>query len=130
MDEDPHPMYESRFIARLAIWQMPKGEKDAFEQTNGLAERYECQSGLYVRGVCILSMKDLPFLTAPLRSHLFVNKFYWDFEPLALDCLEYWLRNRTLWQYQTYGTPEFDNLVNLTYYENLPYVKHHVPCNI
>ncbi len=50
-------------------------------------------SGRKVHGICILGLGDLPELVAsPLP---FANKFYWDLEYLAVDCLEESLWNRT-----------------------------------
>ena len=109
---------------------MAPGQLDGFETTSGTMDHYACLSGNFMHGVCIFGVNDLPFLTSPLRIEMFANKFYWDYQPLALDCLEYWLWNRTVWEYTTYGTPAFPDLTNLTYFENLPYVKNHVPCKI
>ena len=53
-----------------------------------------CLGGHFVHGVCIFGIKDLPQLVG--RRELFANKFHLDFQPLALDCLEEWLYNRTL----------------------------------
>jgi beta-1,3-galactosyl-O-glycosyl-glycoprotein beta-1,6-N-acetylglucosaminyltransferase len=36
--------------------------------------------------VCIFSVGDLALLAS--RPELFANKFYLDYEPLALDCME------------------------------------------
>lgn len=43
-------------------------------------------AGQRVSMVCIFSVKDLPLLAS--RPELFANKFYLDYEPLALDCVE------------------------------------------
>ncbi|ESO83625.1 hypothetical protein LOTGIDRAFT_73453, partial [Lottia gigantea] len=40
----------------------------------------------FKRSVCIFGMADLPILT--IRPELFANKFHYEFEPLAYDCLE------------------------------------------
>ncbi|XP_076445032.1 N-acetyllactosaminide beta-1,6-N-acetylglucosaminyl-transferase-like isoform X2 [Babylonia areolata] len=52
-----------------------------------------CESGKHVRGVCIFGVRDLPQLVS--RKELFANKFYLDFQPQALHCLDQWLVNRT-----------------------------------
>ena len=44
--------------------------------------------GKFVRGVCIFGVGDLPVLMK--RKELFANKFYSDFQPLALDCFEHY----------------------------------------
>jgi hypothetical protein len=49
----------------------------------------ECR-GKMVRQICVFGVGDLPTLVS--RPELFANKFYSDYEPLALDCLEAWLR--------------------------------------
>ena len=36
--------------------------------------------------VCIFGVGDLPLLVS--RPELYANKFYLDYEPLALDCME------------------------------------------
>ncbi len=55
---------------------------------------------------------------------LFVNKFHLDYEPLALDCLEQHIWYRTANQIKG-----FDHMINMTYYQNLPFVKSHVTEN-
>ena len=42
--------------------------------------------GKRVSGICIFGVGDLPLLSS--RPELFANKFYIDYEPLALDCME------------------------------------------
>lgn len=49
--------------------------------------------GKFVRDVCIFGVSDLPSLLG--RRELFANKFYADFDYLALDCIEEWLLNKT-----------------------------------
>ncbi|ESO95950.1 hypothetical protein LOTGIDRAFT_64655, partial [Lottia gigantea] len=46
----------------------------------------QCGSRKFVRDICILGMADLPMLTK--APQLFANKFHYEFEPLAYDCLE------------------------------------------
>ena len=55
---------------------------------------YPCHSKHWVRWLCIWGVDDLPFIAT--RPELFVNKFYWDFQPLALDCMEEFFWNRTI----------------------------------
>ena len=69
-----------------------------------------CLGGHIVHGVCIFGIKDIPGLLG--RKELFANKFHLDFQPLALDCLEEWLYNRTVKPVQ------FDT----TYYKRLPFI--------
>ena len=53
-----------------------------------------CHSRRFQRGLCIFGVRDLPMLTHPENYNLFLNKLYWNIEPLTLDCLEHWLRAR------------------------------------
>ncbi|TPP56488.1 N-acetyllactosaminide beta-1 6-N-acetylglucosaminyl-transferase [Fasciola gigantica] len=48
-----------------------------------------CMSKRSQRGVCIMGVRNIPKLIR--RPEFFVNKFIYDFEPLAFDCLEWWL---------------------------------------
>ncbi|ESO90431.1 hypothetical protein LOTGIDRAFT_64882, partial [Lottia gigantea] len=51
-----------------------------------------CRSGHLYRSICIFGMADLPILTT--KPQLFANKFHYEFEPLAYDCLELWYRRK------------------------------------
>ncbi|XP_046841236.1 N-acetyllactosaminide beta-1,6-N-acetylglucosaminyl-transferase-like [Xenia sp. Carnegie-2017] len=53
--------------------------------------------GKTVRYVCINGVGDLKAIAR--SPALFVNKFYLDYEHLALDCLETWFQKRTLYYY-------------------------------
>ncbi|KAJ8318660.1 hypothetical protein KUTeg_003751 [Tegillarca granosa] len=66
--------------------------------------------GKFVRSVCIFGVGDLPELAS--KKELFANKFYLDYQPLALDCLEEWLFNKTL------NPMPFETF----YYSQLPFV--------
>ncbi|XP_052805494.1 N-acetyllactosaminide beta-1,6-N-acetylglucosaminyl-transferase-like [Mya arenaria] len=74
--------------------------------------------GKRVRLVCVNGAGDLP----PLKDkrHLFVNKFHQEFHPLAYDCLEELLFNRT--RDGHLGLRIF----NSTFYTNLGFVKNKV----
>ncbi|VDP78993.1 unnamed protein product [Echinostoma caproni] len=65
-DSDPRAL----FIARYVEWY-PK----------------ECER--IQRFLCITGVKHIPKLIS--RPEFFVNKFIYDFQPLAYDCLEWWL---------------------------------------
>lgn len=85
---------------------------------------YPC-GGKYVRWVCIMGVGYLPALAS--RPELFVNKFNADFEPLAYDCLEELMHNRT--REELNGGGDFLSVgggFNLTFYASLPFVKNHV----
>ena len=80
--------------------------------------------GKYVRAVCIFSVADLPRMS---RSRaMFVNKFYYDYQPIALKCMEE----------RHYNWTEDDILgrssgrINITFYSSLPNVKNHVPSGL
>lgn len=67
--------------------------------------------GKRVRGVCVFGVGDLPNLTK--RREFFANKFYKDFEPLALQCLSSWIRQKET------CPPHFDD----KYYHSLPFIR-------
>lgn len=66
--------------------------------------------GQFRHGVCIFGIQDLPNLTE--RKEFFANKFYLTHQPLALDCLEEYMYNRTI-----HRQP-----IDTSYYETLPFV--------
>ena len=49
------------------------------------------------------------------RNELFANKFYFDYQPFALECIEEWHFNRTANEKLTE--------LNATFYESLPFIK-------
>ncbi len=68
--------------------------------------------------VCVFSIGDLGLLST--RPELFANKFYLDYEPLALDCMEELHYNRT--RQAVTGERQFNTLL----YHSLSFVKNHV----
>jgi hypothetical protein len=68
--------------------------------------------------VCIFSVGDLPLLAG--RVELFANKFFVDYEPPALSCMEELLFNRTRQQLTS------DPQINRTFYESMDYVRNHI----
>jgi beta-1,3-galactosyl-O-glycosyl-glycoprotein beta-1,6-N-acetylglucosaminyltransferase/N-acetyllactosaminide beta-1,6-N-acetylglucosaminyltransferase/mucin type N-acetylglucosaminyltransferase 3 len=66
--------------------------------------------GKYVHGVCVFGVGDLQELIE--RRELFANKFHADFQPLALDCLDAWIRHKEICPPST----------DYTYYSKLPFV--------
>ena len=66
--------------------------------------------GKFRHGVCVFGIEDLPELVS--KKELFANKFYTDYQPLTMDCLEEWIANKSF------------NLIPLEifYYKNLPFV--------
>ncbi|XP_045168989.2 N-acetyllactosaminide beta-1,6-N-acetylglucosaminyl-transferase-like isoform X2 [Mercenaria mercenaria] len=71
--------------------------------------------GKVVREVCILGVRDLH--RAYNSIELFANKFYLDFEHIALDCLEELLYERT-WKEYIEDIP-----IDTSYYKHLHYAK-------
>ncbi|XP_045169948.2 beta-1,3-galactosyl-O-glycosyl-glycoprotein beta-1,6-N-acetylglucosaminyltransferase-like [Mercenaria mercenaria] len=88
------------FFLRHVIWQFRGGRS--------------C-SGKFVREVCILGVGDLH--RAYNSIELFANKFYLDFEHIALDCLEELLYERT-WKEYIEDIP-----IDTSYYKHLHYAK-------
>ncbi|VDP67314.1 unnamed protein product [Echinostoma caproni] len=66
-ESDPRSM----FVGRFAHWYGP------------------CLSKYARHAVCIMGVRNIPNLIR--RQEFFVNKFIYDFQPLAYDCLEWWL---------------------------------------
>lgn len=71
--------------------------------------------GKWVRQICIFGVRDLPKLYK--TRQLFVNKFHQFYQPLALDCLEELIYNRTRDEYI------HKTKTKTSYYENLDFVK-------
>jgi len=74
--------------------------------------------GQRVRYVCVFGVGDLPLLAS--RPELFANKFYADYQPATLDCMEELHYNRT--RAELLGRRTFDS----TFYEKLAFVKNHI----
>ncbi|KAK3089407.1 hypothetical protein FSP39_003388 [Pinctada imbricata] len=62
--------------------------------------------------VCVFGIGDLNELVS--RKEFFANKFYLDFQPLTLDCMEEWLFNKTY-----SNSLPFDTFV----YNQLPFIR-------
>lgn len=105
------------FTARATIWS------PIADQLDWSWSPWSCR-GQWVREICIFGVGDLPWLYR--RPELFVNKFYADFEPLAYDCMEELIHNRTLSPFQgghvTSSTPNDDEKFDPSYYIRLPFV--------
>ena len=67
--------------------------------------------GMWRRGTCVFGVGDLPQLLP--HHELFANKFYIDYEPLALQCLNEWLEYKI-------ACPMHDS--EYDFYKKLPYV--------
>ena len=109
------------FTARASIW-LPISY-----QAEWSWKHWSCQ-GRWVREICIFGVGDLPWLYR--RPELFVNKFHADDgEPLAYDCLEELIYNRTVMQAAdhahldpTYLAQYESSTFDPTYYLKLPFV--------
>nr|XP_046243500.1 beta-1,3-galactosyl-O-glycosyl-glycoprotein beta-1,6-N-acetylglucosaminyltransferase-like [Scatophagus argus] len=75
-------------IARLVKWQWHEGSQSSLQ-----AVYPECQ-GSHVRAVCVYGAGDLKWILE--QHHLFANKFDTDIEPIAVYCLEKYLRQKAL----------------------------------
>ena len=87
-------------------------------------DKYKCRS--YVRGVCIFTASDLPWLGS--RPELIANKFDQVVDPIALDCLEVALEERTLLAFREamfspLDGPQRVGSLNWTFYRSLPHIK-------
>lgn len=49
--------------------------------------------GMYVRNICVFGLGDLNKIVQ--EKTLFINKFYHDYQPFALMCMEEWYFNKT-----------------------------------
>ncbi|XP_041373846.1 beta-1,3-galactosyl-O-glycosyl-glycoprotein beta-1,6-N-acetylglucosaminyltransferase-like [Gigantopelta aegis] len=102
--EPEHDPKAKPFLTRFKNWGSPP-------------YNWPC-AGQRVRLICIFGIGDLPLLED--RKELFANKFYWDYEPYALDCMEELNHNRTRDEYA--GLTHFD----ASYYKHLAIVTNKV----
>ncbi|XP_051807023.1 beta-1,3-galactosyl-O-glycosyl-glycoprotein beta-1,6-N-acetylglucosaminyltransferase-like isoform X1 [Acanthochromis polyacanthus] len=87
----PHGKYDMsdmNAIARLVKWQWHEGPQDSLN-----AVYSECH-GNHVREVCVYGAGDLQWIIA--QHHLFANKFDINTDPIAIYCLEKYLRQKAL----------------------------------
>ncbi|KAI5094769.1 beta-1,3-galactosyl-O-glycosyl-glycoprotein beta-1,6-N-acetylglucosaminyltransferase 3, partial [Silurus meridionalis] len=69
-------------ISRLIKWGGHEGEV------------YPVCQGIHVRDICVYGVGDLYWMLQ--QHHLFANKFDTDFDPIAIRCLEKYLRHKAL----------------------------------
>ncbi|XP_075903240.1 beta-1,3-galactosyl-O-glycosyl-glycoprotein beta-1,6-N-acetylglucosaminyltransferase-like [Nelusetta ayraudi] len=83
-----YDMTDINAIARLVKWQGHEGQQGSLD-----AVYPECQ-GNHVRSICVYGVGDLHWLLQ--QHHLFANKFDMDSHPVAVFCLEKYLRLKAL----------------------------------
>ncbi|KAK6756755.1 hypothetical protein RB195_014904 [Necator americanus] len=88
------------FMSRVALWEPSKG----------------CHSGYFRHSVCVFGIEDFAWL--PRSPRLMANKMMPDFDYAVVDCVHELLFNRT-------HLNQDDHPLNLTFYEDLPYVRYH-----
>lgn len=87
----PHRKYDMtdiNAVARLVKWQWHEGPQDSLDAV------YPQCHGDHVRGICVYGAGDLQWIIA--QHHLFANKFDIDTDPIAIYCLEKYLRQKAL----------------------------------
>ncbi|AWP07192.1 hypothetical protein SMAX5B_016604 [Scophthalmus maximus] len=85
-----YDMSDINAIARLVKWQGHEGSQESLE-----AVYPKCQ-GSHVRSICVYGVGDLQWMLE--HHHLFANKFDTDTDPIAVYCLEKYLRKKALSQ--------------------------------
>lgn len=90
---EPYDRNELQTIVRIVKWA-------------GLSKKvYPPCSGQIVRGICVYSVGDIPWLIS--QRHLFANKFNDKLDIYAVDCIDKWIRNATLQQRELYDNQGF-----------------------
>ena len=98
--------------AIFLLWLMPSGYPSEKEWLAVYANWGDGQcSGKFVRGVCVNGAADLDHLIR--RKEFFVNKFYLEYQPLALSCLASWSA------FKESCTVDFDD----SYYRTLKFIQ-------
>ena len=90
------------FLGRFVLWWKSQ-----------MWPAYTCR-GKFVRGVCVFGVGDLPLLRH--RREMFTNKFYWNYEYFAMDCMEELYYNKT--RKECLDRSDFDE----SYYTTLEFV--------
>uniref|UniRef100_A0A3P9ATE8 Beta-1,3-galactosyl-O-glycosyl-glycoprotein beta-1,6-N-acetylglucosaminyltransferase-like n=1 Tax=Maylandia zebra TaxID=106582 RepID=A0A3P9ATE8_9CICH len=86
-------MTDMNAIARMVKWQWHEGSEGSLQ-----AVYPECK-GHHVKSVCVYGAGDLQWLIE--QHHLFANKFDADRDPIAIYCLEKYLRHKALTELKT-----------------------------
>ncbi|KAM4615897.1 beta-1,3-galactosyl-O-glycosyl-glycoprotein beta-1,6-N-acetylglucosaminyltransferase-like [Polymixia lowei] len=80
-------MTDMNSITRLVKWNDQEGADDS------LAAYPPCH-GIHVRAICVYGAGDLQWIIK--QHHLFANKFDIDTDPIAMRCMEMYLRHKAL----------------------------------
>ncbi|XP_039659092.1 beta-1,3-galactosyl-O-glycosyl-glycoprotein beta-1,6-N-acetylglucosaminyltransferase-like [Perca fluviatilis] len=88
MPNRKYDMTDINAIARLVKWQSHEGPLGSLEAV------YPVCQGNHVRSICVYGAGDLQWLLK--QHHLFANKFDTETDPIAVYCLEKYLRQKTL----------------------------------
>lgn len=83
-----YDMTDINAIARLVKWKGHEGSYDSLD-----AVYPKCQ-GSHVREICVYGAGDLQWMLE--QHHLFANKFDTERDPIAVYCLEKYLRQKAL----------------------------------
>jgi hypothetical protein len=82
-------------------------------------------AGRFIRAVCSVSIDDLPWVIS--SKALFLNKIRIELDPVAFRCLELWYYDRVQLEKSDNGMMRSSSSsLNLTFYESLDFVKHHL----
>ncbi|KAM9358386.1 beta-1,3-galactosyl-O-glycosyl-glycoprotein beta-1,6-N-acetylglucosaminyltransferase-like [Symphorus nematophorus] len=92
-------------IVRLVKWQWQEGPRDSQDAV------YPVCYGSHVRDVCVYGNGDLQWLLE--NHHLFANKFDTDTDPIAVYCLEKYLRQKALAEFRS--TTRGNNMLDQAY---------------
>lgn len=83
-----YDMTDMNAIARLVKWEWHEGSEDSLEAV------YPKCEGNHVRAICVYGVGDLQWILE--QHHIFANKFDTDTDPIAVYCLEKYLRHKAL----------------------------------
>lgn len=81
-----------------------------------------CKSQNIVRGICIWGVLDLPLMSR--SKSIFVNKLFWNFQPYALECLDWRIRTLTRRDFGE-NISYYEEPLDLTSYKNYEAVANH-----
>ena len=82
-----------------------------------IEDETKCVSGFVQRGICMLGVKHLSHLVNhSYGTKLIANKFPWQFQPMALDCLHAWHDEKVIREYRSRKTNlDISQFINNSY---------------